>query len=229
MSWPGIPRAAACVSQLMPRTLTVSERQREREAVAEKVERTCLMSAKAQGESRARATSARSAGSRTPITESPRPSEKSWCSLWQTDPGQQQQTGRGYGEGKHGGAGSVGGGEAGMEERTSALLTCVLSTKQRDPSFAPLWVTQSKKKKKGPSDGEREGGRDREGGREQTGSKCTPKQISKCGAQWPQRGDQPHRVGGVLHHPHLFTAVCTAALVKLKWVFPPWEAEHDMR
>lgn len=70
--------------------------------------------------------------------------------------------------------------------------------------------------------------REREG-REKTGSKCTPKQISKCGAQWPQRGDHPHRVGSVLYHPPPFTAVCTAALVKLKWVFPPWEAEHDMR
>lgn len=35
------------------------------------------------------------------------------------------------------------------------------------------------------------------------GSKCTPKQISKCGAQWPQRRDHPHGVCGVLHHPHL--------------------------
>lgn len=226
MSWPGIPRAAACVSQLMLRTLTVSERQRgtEREAVAEKVERTCLMCAKAQGESWARATPARSAGLCTPITESPRPSEKSWCSLWQTDLRQQQQTERGYGEGKHGGAGSVGGG-GGNGEKDISFIDLRLVHKTEDPSFAPLWVTQSKKN--GPSYGER--GRDREGGREQTGSKCTPKQISKCGAQWPQRGDQPHRVGGVLYHPHLFTAVCTAALVKLKWVFPPWEAEHDMR
>lgn len=194
MSWPGIPRAAACVSQLMPRTLFVSEREREREreTVSEKVGRTCLMSAKAQGESWARATPARSAGLCTPVMESPRPSEKSWCSLWQTDLGQQRQTERGYGEGKDGGWGVLEG-EVRMEKRTSALLTCVLSTKQT--TLHLLFNEWLSHKMILPME--------REGGTEKTGSKSTPKQISKCGAQWPQRGDHPHRVGGVLYHPHL--------------------------
>lgn len=36
-----------------------------------------------------------------------------------------------------------------------------------------------------------------------SGSCCTWKQINKCGAQWPQRRDHPHRVCGVPYHPHL--------------------------
>lgn len=45
--------------------------------------------------------------------------------------------------GRVGGGG--GGGSERMEKRTSALLTCVLSTKTDDPSFAPL-VSDSVKK-----------------------------------------------------------------------------------
>ena len=36
MSWPGIPRAAACVTHLMQGTLGVSERQRKREREGER-------------------------------------------------------------------------------------------------------------------------------------------------------------------------------------------------
>lgn len=36
-----------------------------------------------------------------------------------------------------------------------------------------------------------------------SGSWCTLKHISKCGAQWPQTRDHPHRVNSVPYHPHL--------------------------
>lgn len=38
---------------------------------------------------------------------------------------------------------------------------------------------------------------------EKSGSYCTPKQISKCGAQWPRCREHPHRVCSVPYHPHL--------------------------
>lgn len=131
----------------------------------------------------------------TPIIESLQPSEKSLCSLWQTDLGQKEQTERGNGEGKHGGWGRRSSNREWSKYWTWPLLSLSLvhKTPIKDvPSPALLWLTQSKNvppfyratliKKKKP------------------GSKCTPKQISKCGAQWPQCRDHPH---GVLHHPHL--------------------------
>ena len=202
MSWPGIPRAAACVSQLMPRTLIVSERQKERgreRAQLEKVGRTCLRSPKAQGESWARATPGWSAGLYTQSWNRPDHVRKAGALCDKLTPGNSNRQKEDMEKE------NMAGGECWRrrwEGRKGHQLYWPVSCPQnrwRPHLFFSEWPNQ-----KMALPMEREGQRGGEG--EETGSKCTPKQISKCRAQRaqrPQRGDHPHRVGGVLYHPHL--------------------------
>lgn len=208
MSWPGIPRAAACVTHLMQGD-THRKWETGRDAAAKRAGRTYRICAE-QGLGGGRGEGiwvhvipAWCSCLYTPIIESLQPSEKSLCSLWQTDLGQKGQTEGGNGDRKHG---WWGGEEAAIENGVNIGLDpyWAASRLQRPGHRLPFLCFRVVDSFKKESPSFLKSNPDFFSLFFLKGSECTPKQISKCGAQWPHCWDHPHRVCGLFHHPHLF-------------------------